>query len=260
MLSIGWVPVDGGRVDLSGAGHLGIGDAGDVGHSATIHGITDDALAGGAAFEQVLGELLVALRGRVLLAHFARIETGFLGAACERFWGAGLPVEVVDTFELERRALGGGWDAASDPGALRLWAARARYGLPVYRAHEALTDALACAELYLAQRAALEAALPGDDDDPPPRGGVRVGLRAAGPPGGRDQMDAGGGGLGEEVDVVGLADEVTVDLPVPATAGGAGGAEVGGEGASLLDGERCGVHDYDDPAFNRSAQRDSTEE
>ena len=160
VLSIGWVPVDGGRVDLSGAGHLGIGDAGDVGHSATIHGITDDALAGGAAFEQVLGELLGALRGRVLLAHFARIETGFLGAACGQFWGAGLPVEVVDTFELERRALGGGWDAASDPGALRLWAARARYGLPVYRAHEALTDALACAELYLAQRAALEARSP----------------------------------------------------------------------------------------------------
>ena len=97
----------------------------------------------------------------MLLAHFARIETGFLGAACTRFWGAGLPVEVVDTFELERRALGGGWDAASDPGALRLWAARARYGLPVYRAHEALTDALACAELYLAQSAALEARSPG---------------------------------------------------------------------------------------------------
>ncbi len=161
VLSLGWVPVDGGRVDLSGAGHLGVGDAGDVGHSATVHGITDDALVGQAAFEQVLGELLIALRGRVLLAHFARIETGFLGAACTQFWGAGLPVEVVDTFELERRALGGGWDTASDPGALRLWTARARYGLPVYRAHEALTDALACAELYLAQRAALEARSPG---------------------------------------------------------------------------------------------------
>ncbi len=161
VLSVGWVPVDGGRVDLGAAGHRGVGDAGAVGPSATVHGITDDALVGQAALEEVVAALLEALRGRVLLAHFARIETGFLGAACRRFWGAGLPVEVVDTFELERRALGGGWDAASDPGALRLWAARERRGLPVYRAHEALTDALACGELYLAQRAELEARSPG---------------------------------------------------------------------------------------------------
>ncbi|MGG5257890.1 exonuclease domain-containing protein [Phycicoccus avicenniae] len=160
VLSVGWVPVDGGRVVLAGAGGGIVSDAGEVGRSATVHGLTDDALVGGAPLETVLAALLGALAGRVLLAHFARIETGFLGAACERFWGADLPVEVVDTFELERRALGGGWDAASDPAALRLWAARARYGLPVYRAHEALTDALACAELYLAQRAALAAASP----------------------------------------------------------------------------------------------------
>ncbi|MBD3783437.1 MAG: DNA polymerase III subunit epsilon [Micrococcales bacterium] len=160
VLSVGWVPLDGDRVVLAGAGHLLVGDGGEVGRSATVHGITDDAVAGGRPLEEVLGALLGALAGRALLAHFARVETGFLGAACTRLWGAGLPVEVVDTFELERRALGGGWDAASDPGALRLWAARARRGLPVYRAHEALTDALACAELYLAQRAELEAAAP----------------------------------------------------------------------------------------------------
>ena len=33
----------------------------------------------------------------------------------------------------------------------RLWTARERYGLPTYRAHECLIDAIACAELYLAQ-------------------------------------------------------------------------------------------------------------
>ncbi len=160
VLSVGWVPVDGGRIDLGGAGGLVVSDAGDVGHSATVHGLTDDALSSGAPLEEVVAALLRALSGRVLLAHFAQVETGFVGAACTVFWGAGLPVEVVDTFELERRALGGGWDAASQPGALRLWTARARYGLPVYRAHEALTDALACAELYLAQRAVLEASSP----------------------------------------------------------------------------------------------------
>ena len=50
--------------------------------------------------------------------------------------------------------------ASRQAGALRLWTARERRGLPVYRAHEALTDALACAELYLAQRAELAARRP----------------------------------------------------------------------------------------------------
>ena len=58
-------------------------------------------------------------------------------------------------------AIGGRWRHEPEPGALRLWAARKRRGLPVYRAHEALSDALACAELYLAQRAELEARHPG---------------------------------------------------------------------------------------------------
>lgn len=42
-------------------------------------------------------------------------------------------------------------DDNNERGSIRLWGARERWGLPVYKAHEALTDALACAELYLAQ-------------------------------------------------------------------------------------------------------------
>ena len=50
--------------------------------------------------------------------------------------------------------------SAASVGAMRLWTARERRALPAYRAHEALTDALACAELYLAQRAELQARTP----------------------------------------------------------------------------------------------------
>ena len=163
VLSIGWLPVDGGRVRLGGAGRVVVRDAGGaagVGQSATVHGLTDDRLAGGVPLEDAVARLLEALTGRVLLAHFARIETEFLSAACERSWGARMPCVVVDTFELERRVVAGGWGAEAAAGTLRLWTARERRGLPVYPAHEALTDALACAELYLAQRAELEARSP----------------------------------------------------------------------------------------------------
>ena len=163
VLSIGWLDVNGGRIELSSAGRVVVRDAGGaagVGQSATVHGLTDDRLADGIPLEDAVAPLLAALAGRVLLAHFARIETEFLAAVCEKAWGAGMPCVVVDTFELERRVVAGGWGAEPAPGALRLWTARERHGLPVYRAHEALTDALACAELYLAQRAELEAQSP----------------------------------------------------------------------------------------------------
>ncbi len=45
-------------------------------------------------------------------------------------------------------------------GALRLWRARERHGLPAVKAHDALGDALACAELYLAEVAELGAGEP----------------------------------------------------------------------------------------------------
>ena len=163
MLSVAWVPVDGGRIVLGGARQVVVRDVGGpgasegVGQSATVHGITDDVLATGEPLADAVEALLAALAGRVLLAHFASIETGFIAAACERLWGAAPASVVVDTLELERRALGGRWRHEPEPGTLRLWAARERRGLPVYRAHEALTDALACAELYLAQCAELEA-------------------------------------------------------------------------------------------------------
>lgn len=160
MLSIGYVPVDGGSVVLGEAGRVVVRDDAGVGASATVHGLTDDTLAGGEPLADAVAGLLAALTGRVLLAHFARIETGFFSGACERLWGAPMPCVVVDTLELEHRVVTGRGQRDPAPGALRLWAARERHGLPVYRAHEALTDALACAELYLAQRAELEASAP----------------------------------------------------------------------------------------------------
>jgi DNA polymerase-3 subunit epsilon len=104
-----------------------------------------------------VAEVLRAMSGRVLLAHFARIERDFLRIACERAWGSAMPTVIVDTMELHRRLLSRQWGAEIPDGGLRLWTARTRYGLPVYRAHEALTDALACAELYLAQTAEIAA-------------------------------------------------------------------------------------------------------
>ncbi|WP_202863067.1 exonuclease domain-containing protein [Ornithinimicrobium murale] len=158
ILSIGMIPVRGLAIELGGARQFLVRPAGTagVGPSATVHGITDDVAAGAAPLEQVLPEVLAALEGRVLLAHHASIEVGFLTRAC-RDRGLSVPdLTVVDTVRLQRRVLRRGHvhsQVAEDD--LALGAARRHLGLPRYHPHDALTDALACAELYLAQVAAL---------------------------------------------------------------------------------------------------------
>lgn len=151
LLSIGWVPVNGDVIDLSGAGYVVL-QGGDVGDSATIHHLTDDQVALGVDTPTALAMLLEALAGRAMVAHFAAMETGFLSHACRRYFGAGLRVPVIDTFALERRRMEriGTYPRGED---LRLPRVRRRYGLPFYRSHNALTDALGCAELYLAFKA-----------------------------------------------------------------------------------------------------------
>ena len=151
ILAVGFVPVDGVAIDLSGASQLICHTDSEVGQSAAVHGITDDALAAGDEPRDVLERVADALTGRVLLAHHAAIETGFLSAASERVFGVPLPMTTVDTMQLHARILGSHTGDDLPPGALRLWTARDHLGLPQYAAHRALTDALACAELYLAQ-------------------------------------------------------------------------------------------------------------
>jgi DNA polymerase-3 subunit epsilon len=149
VLSVGWVPVDGDAITLAGAGHLVLAADAEVGQSAVFHGITDDQVAAGTPVADALTKVLAALSGRVMLAHFATIETRFLSRLCEQLYGAPLVTPVVDTLVLHDRFINRGFDDEARAGELRLWTARTRYGLPRYPAHSALTDALACAELYL---------------------------------------------------------------------------------------------------------------
>lgn len=157
ILAVGLVPVDGLRIELAGARRLVVRHDGDVGSSVAVHGLTHDVLAVGQPLERVLAEVFAALDGRALLAHHAALEEGFLGAAARRSWGRAPDLRGVDTLALQRRLLAPRHGDEPPPGSLRLWAARRRFGLPDVPAHDALSDALACAELYLAQVAELGA-------------------------------------------------------------------------------------------------------
>jgi DNA polymerase-3 subunit epsilon len=153
ILSVGWVCLTGERIDLSTAGYRLVLPTREVPEeSAVLHGITDDAAARGAPPREVLAEVLSVLAGKVLVAHNASFELAMLGAACARVLGGRFLAPAVDTLELAAR-----WfqrrDLAIGPRALRLDALRRHHNLPRYRAHNALSDALAAAELFLAQLA-----------------------------------------------------------------------------------------------------------
>lgn len=155
ILSAGYVPIDGVDMVMEGAARVLIAPSREVGQSASIHRLTDDHLATGLPLAQAMPIMLRALTGRTLVAHHAQIEVGFLSAACERVYGQPLLVRAIDTLALQRRVLRIGPADPVKHGALRLQGARDHFGLPRYRAHEALTDAIAAGELFLAQAAEL---------------------------------------------------------------------------------------------------------
>jgi len=120
--------------------------------SAVIHQITDDQAATGISLEAALPELLHRLAGKVMLVHYAAIEQNFLSAACQQLYGAPFVIPTIDTLLLAQRIFERR-NHTIQAGDLRLFNLRPRYNLPNYKAHNALSDALATAELFLAMAA-----------------------------------------------------------------------------------------------------------
>lgn len=151
IVSAGWVLVRGGAVELGTARRRLVRTTRAMPErSAVLHAITDDDAAAGEPLDRVLADLLRDLAGRVLIAHYSPAELGFLDAACRRCFGGRLLVPVVDTLQLALRRLQHEGQEPS-PGELRLDALRTRLGLPVHALHDSLGDAIATAELFLAQ-------------------------------------------------------------------------------------------------------------
>jgi len=149
MLSVGWVIVRNGKVDLGSSTTYIVRPSGDVGSSASVHGLTDTAVSTGLDWGMVLDEIVTILTGRVLLVHHAGLDHVLLDRMCLQRFGSRLLVPVVDTLALEHRRLQNNHHLESKE-SLRLSDLRDAYGLPRYAAHDCLIDAIATAELLLA--------------------------------------------------------------------------------------------------------------
>jgi len=154
ILSIGVVPIRQGQLILSEAQHKLVQIEGSVGQSATIHGILDTHLDAALTPEQAMAWFLSVSEGMVLVAHHAPLDLAFLQSGLQACLGEKPRLLAIDTLLLEKQRLLRQQEHLQE-GCLRLGRSRARYGLPVYAAHNALIDALACGELLLAQVAAM---------------------------------------------------------------------------------------------------------
>jgi DNA polymerase-3 subunit epsilon len=159
IVSIGLVPFSLGSIRISGARHwlvkppLPLNQA-----SVTIHGITHSEIDQAPDLNDVLAEVLGSLEGRIPVVHYRAIERPFLNLAVNWRIGEGINFPLLDTMAIEghlhperrpnflqRKVL------RKKPISIRLSDSRARYGLPHYSSHNALVDALATAELFMAQ-------------------------------------------------------------------------------------------------------------
>ncbi len=152
LIAAGWLLIRADRIILSSAREVRVSldSESGVGQSATIHGLVDSDLDHAEDASALLAQLLPELAGRVIVAHAAAIERGFLDALLTSMGGARMPHRFVDTMAQERQLMELEGQRIGE-GDLTLDACRKRRGLPAHSSHSALADALACAELLLAQ-------------------------------------------------------------------------------------------------------------
>ncbi|WP_028862831.1 3'-5' exonuclease [Psychromonas aquimarina] len=125
--------------------------------SIIIHGITHSDLEDAPDLRRILEQLLDELAGKVVVVHYRRIERNFFDRNLRALINEGIVFPVVDTMQIEadiqRKQSQGiiNWLKGKRPESIRLANSRLRYNLPTYQPHDALTDAIATAELLQAQ-------------------------------------------------------------------------------------------------------------
>jgi DNA polymerase-3 subunit epsilon len=151
LLSVGFVTLEHEQIKLSTCYHQIIKTTQQLEESnVIIHHITDEQKDRGEKLRTVVETLLRALAGKVMLVHFARIERQFLTQACLELYGMSPEFPILDTLVIAKRQLDKR-DVAYDPSELRLPNLRHKFNLPDHHGHNALNDAIATAELLLAQ-------------------------------------------------------------------------------------------------------------
>ncbi|MGY3569855.1 3'-5' exonuclease [Vibrio paucivorans] len=152
ILSIGWVEVVKGRIDLATARHFFLSSDSQINpQTAVINHITPQMLEDGVTIHDAMATFFKAAHGKVIVAHGCIVERNFMNQYLQSAYSTrDLPLLWLDTLCIEKsleKAI-----SNHEESDVTLTGARARYGLPEYNSHNALVDAVSTAELFLAQQ------------------------------------------------------------------------------------------------------------
>lgn len=143
VIQVGLVPLSGERIGLGDAWAEWVRPTRPFDLSAVaVHGLSAERLRDAPPVAQVRGPLGDRLGQRVLIAHYAALERGFLARWQLR------PAWTVDTLLLAL-ALDGVSSGTARRDAYTLSALARRCGVTVYGEHDALADALITAQVFV---------------------------------------------------------------------------------------------------------------
>lgn len=155
IVSIAWLPINNQRIYVAKGEHFVNSQVHSLKQSPIFHGINQQEIKKGQPLVVALNQLISCFSEYILVFHNAELDWAFLKKA---FIDNGISLSeeqyksilVLDTMKIEHKRLTRlSHDFSFD--ALNLEKCRQRYNLPDYSNHNALTDAMATAELLLAQ-------------------------------------------------------------------------------------------------------------
>lgn len=160
IISFATVDISGGRVSLAGARYGLVRPRRMPGEETSrIHGLREVDLIDAPPLEEVLDGLLEAIAEKILVAHVAAVERGFL---TEALAGSGrrLRNQFVDTADLTLELSRLRREPPPDREPVGLTEMAKSLGLPVHRRHTADGDALTTAQAFIALATHLDAFKP----------------------------------------------------------------------------------------------------
>lgn len=164
ILAVGMLPVREGTLRLGEAFYSLVRPEGGRAidpRSVRAHQLVMEEVREAPEVADVLREIDRRVREGVLLVHHRALDVAFLRDAYRRHRMRWPAPHVVDTVDLliraKRRSPFHEPHLPKELPVLNLTRARREYGLPEYQAHDALSDAIAAAELFLVLRNALGA-------------------------------------------------------------------------------------------------------
>lgn len=148
VLSMGGLNIAQGRIEFDSAFHRLLKPAKSIkGTTAVINMITPEQLINGDDPVEAMSWLFEKIAGNVVITHCRAIESNFMMKIL-RLENFGLPVIFLDTMAIEQHLIRNARLLTKD---FTLSGIRNRRGFPSYEGHNALSDSLATAELFLAQ-------------------------------------------------------------------------------------------------------------